>query len=96
MVPDSMKAQAELVYANIKQALDAAGARATDIVFERVYVVKEFMHHFMTRGARIRDKWYAGNGVPNEKLPPMTLIGVARLSHLDLVLEVEVIAVTSA
>ncbi|UCG64548.1 MAG: RidA family protein [Deltaproteobacteria bacterium] len=96
VVPDSMKAQAELAYANLKHALGAAGAKASDIVCERIYVVKEHMHHFMTRGARIRDKWFADNGVPNDKLPPMTLLGVARLSHLDLVLEVEVIAVTEA
>ncbi len=89
--PDSMKAQAPLVYQNVKQALEAAGAKVSDIVYERANVVEEFMTDFMNYGSKARAKMYAEAGVT--KLPPYTLIGVARLAHKDLVLEVEIIAV---
>ena len=94
--PESIRAQTELVMDNIKQVLGAAGAKASDIVHMRIYVVKEFMHDYVTKGARIYNKWFADNGVPEEELPPQTLLGVARLSQNDIVIEVEVTAVTKA
>lgn len=81
---------------NIKQALDAAGAKASDIAHVRIYVVKEFMHDYVTKGARIYSRWFADNGVPEEELPPQTLIGVARLSQNDIIIEIDIIAATAA
>ncbi len=92
VVPDSMKAQAELTYQNIKQALDAAGAKVSDVIFERAYVRQEFMRDYMVYGARARAKFYQDGGVT--QLPPFTLLGISRLSHNDQVLEVEIIAVS--
>ena len=94
--PESIRAQTELVMENIKQALDAAEAKPSDIAHVRIYVVKEFMHDYVTKGARIYAKWFADNGVPEEELPPQTLIGVARLSQNDIIIEIDVIAATAA
>ncbi len=96
IVPGSMKAQSEQVYKNIKQALDAAGAKASDIVQERIYVVNDYMHHYATRTTKIRAKWYADNGVPYDKLPALTTIGVAGLTQSEFTIEVDIIAVTEA
>ena len=83
-----MPSQAEQVYKNIKDALKAAGATVSDIVFERVYTPD--MEAFKKEGMPIRGKFYADAGVTT--LPPFTLIGVARLALKDFMLEVEVIA----
>jgi 2-iminobutanoate/2-iminopropanoate deaminase len=96
VAPESIRAQTELVMENIKQVLDAAGATAKDIGHCRIYIVKEFMHDYATKGARIYNKWFADNGVPEEELPPQTLIGVARLSQNDIIIEIDVIACTEA
>lgn len=94
VVPDSMKAQAELTYKNIAQALQAAGAKISDIIYERAFVRQEFMRDYMVYGARTRAKFYQEAGVT--QLPPFTLLGISRLSHNDQVLEVEIMAVTEA
>jgi enamine deaminase RidA (YjgF/YER057c/UK114 family) len=85
---DNMRAQAELAYKNVNDALESAGAKISDIVCERVYVPN--MEDYMTKAAKVRAKFYADAGV--ETYPPMTLIGVNRLAHKDLMIEVEVIA----
>ncbi len=94
--PESIRAQTELVMDNIKQVLEASGAKPSDIVHVRIYVVKEFMHDYVTKGARIYAKWFADNGVPEEQLPPQTLLGVARLSQNDIIIEIDIIAATAA
>jgi 2-iminobutanoate/2-iminopropanoate deaminase len=87
---DNMKAQAKLAYSNVKDALESAGAKVNDIVCERIYVPD--MEAYMKRGHSVRAKFYADAGVVT--LPPMTLIGVNRLAHKDLMIEIEVIAAT--
>jgi 2-iminobutanoate/2-iminopropanoate deaminase len=85
---DNMQAQAELVYKNVKDALESAGAKVSDIVCERAYVPD--MEAYKINATKVRAKFYADSGVAT--LPPMTLIGVNRLAHKDLMIEVEVIA----
>lgn len=88
--PEGMRVQTEITYQNLKRALEAGGAKVSDIVCERIYVPD--MEAYMTKAHRVRAKFYSDNEVTT--LPPMTLIGVNRLSHRDLLIEVEVIAVT--
>jgi len=93
VVPDDMEAQLPVVYQNVKDALEAAGAKAADIVYERANVVKGYMPAFRKMAPPVRKKFYADGGAT--RFPPFTLIGVDRLAHGDVQLEVEVIAVTS-
>ena len=86
----NMRDQAEQAYNNVRDALKSAGARVSDIVCERVYVPD--MEAYIRRGEEVREKFYADAGVTT--LPPMTLIGVKRLAIKELMIEVEVIAVT--
>ncbi len=90
--PNNMKDQAQTTYQNIQKALDAAGAKAGDVIFERVYVRQDLMKDFMVDGSRARFKFYKDGGVT--KLPPFTIVGVSGLSHDEQVLEIEIIAVT--
>ncbi len=64
--------------------------RVSDIVCERIYVPD--MEAYTTKAHKVRAKFYSDNGVTT--LPPMTLIGVNRLSQKNLLIEVETIAVT--
>lgn len=83
-----MRAQSEQVFNNVAAALAAAGARWDDVVKmngymvgmhgERVNAYREVRSRFLKEGA----------------LPASTLVGVERLVDPELLLEVEVIAVT--
>jgi enamine deaminase RidA (YjgF/YER057c/UK114 family) len=96
IVPGSIKAQTETIYQNIKKHLDAAGAKVSDIVYERINVVNDYMHQYATRTTKIRAKWYADNGVPYDKLPALTTIGVAGLTQSEFAIEIEIIAMSEA
>ena len=83
-----MRAQSEQVFNNVEAALRAAGAGWDDVVkmngymvgmhAERVAAYREVRQRFLKAGA----------------LPASTLVGVERLVDPDLLLEVEVVAVT--
>ena len=81
-----MRAQCEQVFKNLTHILRAAGAGWDDVVKMNGYMVG--MHPEavdMYRGVRSR---YLKAG----KLPASTLVGVERLVHDDLLLEVEIVA----
>ena len=81
-----MRAQCEQVFKNLGHILRAAGAGWDDVVKMNAYMVG--MHPEavdMYRGVRSR---YLKAG----KLPASTLVGVERLVHDDLLLEVEIVA----
>ena len=81
-----MRAQCEQVFKNLGHTLRAAGAGWDDVVKMNGYMVD--MHPEavdMYRGVRSR---YLKAG----KLPASTLVGVERLVHDDLLLEVEIVA----
>jgi len=81
-----MRAQSEQVFRNVTAALKAAGAGWGDVIkmngymvgmnAERVNAYREVRQRFLKEGV----------------LPASTLVGVEALVHLDLLLEVEVIA----
>ncbi len=81
--PRDMRAQIKQVGENIKAALEAAGCTLADLVKTTTYVtdIDEFFRH-----ADLRHAYF---GVA---LPASTTIGVNRLSHPDLMVEVEAIA----
>ena len=81
-----MRAQSEQVFANVSAALRAAGAGWNDVIkmngymvgmdAERVTAYREVRQRYLKEGA----------------LPASTLVGVEKLVHPDLLLEVEVVA----
>ncbi|MCD6043277.1 MAG: RidA family protein [Burkholderiales bacterium] len=81
-----MRAQSEQVFANVSAALKAAGAGWNDVIkmngymvgmdAERVAAYREVRQKYLEEGA----------------LPASTLVGVEKLVHPDLLLEVEVVA----
>jgi|SRR5688572_22190814 enamine deaminase RidA (YjgF/YER057c/UK114 family) len=83
-----MRAQSEQVFRNVGAALKAAGAGWDDVIkmngymvgmhAERVSAYREVRQRFLKEGA----------------LPASTLVGVERLVDPELLLEVEVVAVT--
>jgi enamine deaminase RidA (YjgF/YER057c/UK114 family) len=83
-----MRAQSEQVFRNVEAALKAGGAGWDDVIkmngymvgmhAERVTAYREVRSRFLKEGA----------------LPASTLVGVERLVDPDLLLEVEVVAVT--
>ena len=85
-----MRAQSEQVFGNVTAALKAAGAGWDDVIkmngymvgmnTERVTAYREVRQRFLREGA----------------LPASTLVGVERLVHPDLLLEVEVVAAIGA
>jgi enamine deaminase RidA (YjgF/YER057c/UK114 family) len=85
-----MRAQSEQVFANVTAALKVAGAGWDDVVkmngymvgmhAERVNAYREVRQRFLKAGA----------------LPASTLVGVERLVDPELLLEVEVVAVTGS
>jgi 2-iminobutanoate/2-iminopropanoate deaminase len=85
--PGDMRAQIRQVGENIKAALEAAGCSLADLVKTTTFVtdIDEFFRH-----ADLRHEYF-GVG-----LPASTTIGVSRLSHPDLVVEVEATAVLPA
>ena len=79
-----MRAQIRQVGENLKAALEAAGATLADLVKTTTFVtdIDEFFRH-----VDIRDEYL---GV---SLPASTTIEVRRLSHPDLMVEIEAVAV---
>ena len=81
--PKDMRAQIRQVGENLKNALEAAGATLNDLVKTTTFVtdIDEFFKHVDVRHD------YLGVG-----LPASTTVEVRRLSHPDLVVEIEAIA----
>ena len=84
-----MRAQAEQVFGNVTAILKAAGAKWDDVIKMNGYMVG-------MDGPRVDAyREVRGKYLVAGKLPASTLVGVERLVHPDLLLEVEVVAVTS-
>jgi 2-iminobutanoate/2-iminopropanoate deaminase len=82
-----MKAQAEQVFKNLQAALDAAGAKFSDVVKMNTYVT-DMEQAPAVREVRAR---YFGDTVPAS-----TLVQVVRLARPEFLLEIEVIAAVPA
>jgi len=85
-----MRAQAEQVFASLTHNLKAAGATWRDVVKMNGYMVglsAEAVNQYREVRARYLDP---------AAMPASTLVGVERLVHDDLLLEVEVIAALPA
>jgi 2-iminobutanoate/2-iminopropanoate deaminase len=83
----NMKAQAEQVFKNLQAALDAAGAKFSDVVKMNTYVT-DMEQAPAVREVRAR---YFGDTVPAS-----TLVQVVRLARPEFLLEIEVIAAVPA
>lgn len=81
-----MRAQSEQVFANVTAALKAAGAGWSDVVKMNGYMVG--MDDARVSAYRDVRQKYLKEGA----LPASTLVGVEKLVHPDLLLEVEVVA----
>jgi len=81
-----MRAQSEQVFANVSAALKAAGAGWNDVIKMNGYMVGMDAGR-VTAYREVRQK-YLKEGA----LPASTLVGVEKLVHPDLLLEVEVVA----
>jgi 2-iminobutanoate/2-iminopropanoate deaminase len=79
-----MRAQIRQTGENIKAALAAAGATLADVVKTNTYVtnIEEFFKH-----TDVRMEYFGA-------LPTSTTIEVSKLAHPDLMVEIEVVAVT--
>ncbi len=85
-----MRAQTEQVFASLTRNLKAAGATWSDVVKLNGYMVG--MTPEAIKGYReVRTRFLAA-----KRLPASTLVGVDRLVHEDLLLEVEVVAALGA
>ena len=83
----NMKAQAEQVFKNLQAALDAAGAKFTDVVKMNTYIT-DMEQAPAVREVRAR---YFG-----DTTPASTLVQVVRLARPEFMLEIEVIAAMPA
>jgi reactive intermediate/imine deaminase len=79
-----MKAQAEQVFKNLQAALDAAGAKFSDVVKMNSYITD------MSKIQAVRDVRARYFG---EVTPASTFVQVAGLVRPDLLLEIEIVAV---
>jgi 2-iminobutanoate/2-iminopropanoate deaminase len=82
-----MKAQAEQVFKNLQAALDAAGAKFSDIVKMNTYITD------MDKAPAVREVRARYFG---ETTPASTFVKVAGLVRPELMLEIEIIAVVSS
>ncbi len=85
-----MRAQAEQVFASLAHNLKAAGANWLDVIKMNAYMVDltpEHLNQYREVRARYLDA---------AAMPASTLVGVTRLVHDDLLLEVEVVAALAA
>jgi len=82
--PNDMAGQIRAVGENLKHALEAAGASLADLVKTTTFVtdIDEFFKYVHVRAA------YLGSA-----LPTSTTVEVRRLSHPDLMIEIEAVAV---
>jgi enamine deaminase RidA (YjgF/YER057c/UK114 family) len=85
-----MRAQAERVFSNVTHALRAAGAGWGDVIKMNGYMVNMNADN-VTAYREVRQRHLKGG-----ELPASTLVGVTRLVHEDLLLEVEVVAALAA
>jgi len=83
---DDMRAQAEQVFRSLTHNLKAAGASWSDVIKLNGYLVK-MNHESVNLYREVRSRY-----LDPKKMPASTLVGVKRLVHEDLLLEVEVIA----
>ncbi|HEV2982891.1 MAG TPA: RidA family protein [Vicinamibacterales bacterium] len=83
----NMKAQAEQVFKNLQAALDAAGAKFSDVVKMNTYIT-DMEQAPAVREVRAR---YFGDTVPAS-----TLVQVVHLARPEFMLEIEVIAAVPA
>ena len=81
-----MKAQAEQVFKNLQAALEAAGAKFSDVVKMNTYITD------MDKAPAVREVRARYFG---ETAPASTLVQVVHLARPELMLEVEVIAVVA-
>jgi 2-iminobutanoate/2-iminopropanoate deaminase len=82
-----MKAQAEQVFRNLHAALDAAGAKFSDVVKMNTFITD------MDKAPDVREVRARYFG---ETTPASTLVQVVHLARPELMLEIEVIAVVPA
>ena len=85
--PGDMKAQAEQVFKNLQAALEAAGAKFSDVVKMNTYIT-DMQQSPAVREVRAR---YFG-----DTTPASTLIQVVHLARPEFLLEIEVIAAVPA
>jgi enamine deaminase RidA (YjgF/YER057c/UK114 family) len=85
-----MRAQAEQVFKSLSANLKAAGAGWGDVVKLNAYMVGVTAEH-VGQYREARSKY-----LDPKSLPASTLVGVTKLVHDDLLLEVEVIAAVDA
>ena len=85
-----MRVQAEQVFASLAHNLKAAGAGWDDVVKLNGYMVGLTAER-LTQYREVRTRYLAPG-----KLPASTLVGVEKLVHDDLLLEVEVVAALAA
>lgn len=78
-------AQAEQAMANLRAALEAAGASLTDVVETTIYVASQRREDLVLA-------WNVVSGQFGEHDVPSTLLGVAVLGYPDQLVEVEAIA----
>lgn len=84
-IASGLGAQVELALQNLDKCLNAAGAKKTDIVSVRQYVVNLLPQD--SSRAKLYTEFMGGHK------PPSTLIGVQSLAHKDLLYEIEVMVV---
>jgi enamine deaminase RidA (YjgF/YER057c/UK114 family) len=83
----NFEAQAERVYANVKLAVEAAGATMADIVKLNTYIVAEVDPAEIQKMRVVRDRY-----VNVKKPPASTLVVVSRLARPGWLIEVEAVA----
>ncbi len=83
---DDMRAQSEQVFKCLTHNLKAAGATWSDVVKLNGYMVR-MNNESINLYREVRSRY-----LDPKKMPASTLVGVKRLAHDDLLLEVEVIA----
>ena len=81
------EAQAERVFANVKLAVEAAGAGIADIVKMNTYIVASVDPADVPKMRAVRGRYF-GSGTP----PASTLVYVSRLAQPGWMIEVEVVA----
>ena len=82
-----MRAQSEQVFACLTRNLKAAGASWSDVIKMNGYMVR-MTPEAVTAYREVRTRF-----LDPKRMPASTLVGVDRLVHDDLLLEVEVVAV---
>jgi enamine deaminase RidA (YjgF/YER057c/UK114 family) len=85
IAPGDVAGQAEQVMANLRVALNAAGADLADVVKTTVYVASQHQED-------LRSAWEVVSRHFGDHDAPSTLLGVAALGYRDQLVEVEAIA----